>query len=138
MTNRHRELSPQELEQMTEIFQRQFNGETLTAICKDLGIDRKTFYRRRQHPSWAKLEKELSERLIDNAYEDIMKTVILEAKKGSVPAAKLFMDVTGRIKSTKEVRENEELKRLNSSTSPMDLEALKRLVEEDKKIRRIK
>ncbi|MGG0329837.1 phBC6A51 family helix-turn-helix protein [Priestia megaterium] len=134
----HKVLTPKDIDEMTEIYQRQFKGETIVSICKDMGIDRRTYYRRRDNPQWKQIEKQLVDRLIDNAYEDIMSTVILEAKKGSHPHAKLYLDATGRLKSTKEVRREQEERRINSSTSPLDIQELKRMVEEDKKLRRIK
>ncbi|WP_338779541.1 phBC6A51 family helix-turn-helix protein [Metabacillus sp. FJAT-52054] len=133
-----KDLTPKEIDEMQEIYTRIFQGETIVGVCKDMGIDRRSYYRRKKHPQWIELEKMLNEKLIDNAYEEIMKTVILEAKKGSQAHAKLFMDVTGRLKSTREVREDRERQRLQGSTTPLDLSELKRLVEEEKHIRLIK
>ncbi|MFD0085090.1 phBC6A51 family helix-turn-helix protein [Priestia megaterium] len=135
----YKNLTPRDIDEMTEVYQRQFKGETITNICKDIGLERSTYYRRKENPQWKQIEKQLVDKLIDNAYDEIMNTVILEAKKGSHPHAKLYLDVTGRLKSTKEVRREQEERRANgSSTSPLDISELKRLVEEDKKLRRVK
>ncbi|WP_374187399.1 phBC6A51 family helix-turn-helix protein [Priestia aryabhattai] len=134
----YKTLTPKDIDEMTEIYQRQFKGETIVSICKDMGIDRRTYYRRRENPQWKRYEDQLNERLIDNAYYEIMNTIILKAKQGSSPHAKLNLDATGRLKSTKEVRREQEENRLNGSTNPLDIQELKRMVEEDRKLRRIK
>ncbi|WP_077324632.1 phBC6A51 family helix-turn-helix protein [Virgibacillus siamensis] len=137
MAKNYRELSPKDIEELTEIYQRRFQGETIVSICKELGVDRRTYYRKKEHPQWKKIEKELTDKLIDNAYDEIMQTVVQKAIGGSHNFAKLYMDVTGKIKLTREVREDYENRRNAGSTSPMDLEQLRALVEQDK-IRRIK
>ena len=135
ITLRNGQLTTNQIEQMTEIHQRQFKGETLTSICKDLGIDRKTFYRRRQSTQWQEFEKELNEKLLENSYHEIMNTVVLKAKQGSHPHAKLYLEATGRLKSSRELREEEEKRRTSGSTSPLDISELRRMFEEDKKLR---
>ncbi|MFT4401728.1 hypothetical protein ACMX2I_17205 [Bacillus sp. SW14] len=79
MAKDYRELSPKDIEELTEIYQRRFQGETIVSICKELNVDRRTYYRKKEHPQWKKIEKELTDKLIDNAYDEIMQTVVQKA-----------------------------------------------------------
>jgi hypothetical protein len=132
MSSEYRELKPKDIEEMTEIYQRSFQGETIVNICKDLGIDRRTYYRRKDHPQWKKIEKELVDKLIDNAYKGVMETVIAQAMKGSSAHAKLYLDATGKLKSTREVREEEERKRQEKKKNPINIKELESLLADTK------
>ncbi|PGZ03390.1 hypothetical protein COE47_34510, partial [Bacillus thuringiensis] len=69
---KQRKLTPQQLELLTQVFERQRAGESVTAIAKDMNLDRRTIYYWRQRPEWVELEKELRRRLIEDANEAVM------------------------------------------------------------------
>ena len=73
---KQRKLTPQQLELLTQVFERQRAGESVTAISKEMGLDRRTIYYWRQRPEWIEMEKELRRRLVEDAYESVMETLV--------------------------------------------------------------
>ncbi|PEK60772.1 phBC6A51 family helix-turn-helix protein [Bacillus pseudomycoides] len=94
-----RQLTPQQRDLVTEAFYRKRNSESYTSISKSLGINRRTLFGYRDSEEGRQIEKELRKKLIDQAYEEIMETVIDKANKGSYQHAKLYMQVIGKLKN---------------------------------------
>ncbi|WP_459499525.1 phBC6A51 family helix-turn-helix protein [Bacillus sp. C1] len=103
-----KKLSPQQRDIVQESFYRKRSGESYTSISKSLGISRRTLFSYRDCEEGRQIEKELRQKLIDHAFEEIMETVIDKANKGSFQHAKLFMQVTGKLKN-EEVNVKQEL-----------------------------
>ncbi|EJQ88363.1 hypothetical protein IGW_05042 [Bacillus cereus ISP3191] len=102
---KQRKLTPPQLEVLTQIFERQRAGETLTAIAKDMKLDRRTIYNWRQRPEWVEMEKELRRRLINDAYESVMETLVKNAVSGKSPKwTELYLKSTGRLKDVAEIQ----------------------------------
>ncbi|MCU4765570.1 phBC6A51 family helix-turn-helix protein, partial [Bacillus cereus] len=94
-----RKLTPNQLEILTQIFERQRAGETVTAIAKDMGVDRRTVYNWRSRPEWIEMEKELRRRLVDEAHEAVMETLVKNAVAGKSPKwVQLYLQATGKLK----------------------------------------
>ncbi|KXI72721.1 hypothetical protein ACS52_28325 [Bacillus cereus] len=93
-----KKLTQEQRDIVHESFYRKRNGESYTSISKSLGLNRRTLFVYRDSEEGRQIEKELRQKLINQAYEEIMETVIDKANKGSVQHAKLFMQVTGKLK----------------------------------------
>lgn len=107
---KQRKLTPQQLEILTQIFERQRAGETVTAIAKDMGIDRRTVYNWRQRSEWIEMEKELRSRLVEDASAAVMETLAKNAMAGKSPKwVELFLKATGQLKDISEVHKKQEL-----------------------------
>lgn len=107
---KQRKLTPQQLEILTQIFERQRAGETVTAIAKDMGIDRRTVYNWRQRSEWIEMEKELRSRLVEDASAAVMETLAKNAMVGKSPKwVELFLKATGQLKDISEVHKKQEL-----------------------------
>lgn len=83
---------------VTESFFRKRTGESYISIAESFGIDRRTLFTYRNSEEGQQIEKELRQALIHQSYEAIMETVIDKARLGSFQHAKLFMQVTGKLK----------------------------------------
>ncbi|MGQ7772728.1 phBC6A51 family helix-turn-helix protein [Bacillus sp. WC2507] len=103
-----KKLTQQQRDFVEEAFYRKRNSESYTNISKSLGINRRTLFGYRDCEEGRQIEKELRQKLIDHAFEEIMETVIDKANKGSFQHAKLFMQVTGKLKN-EEVNMKQEL-----------------------------
>ncbi|WP_235061242.1 MULTISPECIES: phBC6A51 family helix-turn-helix protein [Bacillus cereus group] len=107
---KQRKLTPQQLEILTQIFERQRAGETVTAIAKDMGIDRRTVYNWRQRSEWIEMEKELRSRLVEDASAAVMETLAKNAMAGKSPKwVELFLKATGQLKDISEVHKKQQL-----------------------------
>lgn len=93
-----KKLTPTQRDFVTEAFYRKRNNESYSRIAESLGINRRTLFAYRDSEEGRQIEKELRQKLIDQAFEEIMETVIDKANKGSFQHAKLFMQVTGKLK----------------------------------------
>ncbi|HDR4864602.1 MULTISPECIES: phBC6A51 family helix-turn-helix protein [Bacillus] len=103
-----KKLTPTQRDFVQEAFYRKRNGESYSKIADSLGINRRTLFAYRDCEEGRQIEKELRQKLIDHAFEEIMETVIDKANKGSFQHAKLFMQVTGKLKN-EEVNVKQEL-----------------------------
>ncbi|QUW34632.1 helix-turn-helix domain-containing protein (plasmid) [Bacillus cereus] len=102
---KQRPLTPNQLEILTQIFERSRAGETVTAIAKDMGIDRRTIYNWRSRPEWLEMEKELQRRLVENAYESVMEGLTKNALATKSPKwVELYLKATGKLKDVSEVQ----------------------------------
>ncbi|EJS11817.1 hypothetical protein IKS_05162 [Bacillus cereus VDM062] len=102
---KQRKLTPNQLEILTQIFERSRAGETVTAIAKDMNLDRRTIYNWRSRPEWVEMEKELRRRLINDAYESVMETLVKNAVSGKSPKwTELYLKSTGRLKDVAEIQ----------------------------------
>ncbi|MGM2727962.1 phBC6A51 family helix-turn-helix protein [Bacillus cereus group sp. Bce005] len=107
---KQRPLTPQQLELLTQVFERQRAGESVTAIAKDMNLDRRTIYYWRQRPEWVEMEKELRRRLINDAYESVMETLVKNAVSGKSPKwTELYLKSTGRLKDVSEVQTHQQI-----------------------------
>lgn len=107
---KQRKLTANQLEILTQIFERQRAGETVTAIAKDMGIDRRTVYNWRQRSEWIEMEKELRSRLVEDASAAVMETLAKNAMAGKSPKwVELFLKATGQLKDVSEVHKKQEL-----------------------------
>lgn len=106
---KQRKLTPQQLELLTQIFERQRAGETVTAIAKDLKLDRRTVYNWRSRPEWAEMEKELRKRLVEDAYESVMEGLAKNAMAAKSPKwVELYLKATGKYKEVSEIQTKQE------------------------------
>ncbi|PES68236.1 hypothetical protein CN507_10640 [Bacillus cereus] len=103
-----KKLTDQQRDFVTECFYRKRSGESYSSIAKSFSINRRTLFAYRDCEEGRQIEKELRQKLIDHAFEEIMETVIDKANKGSFQHAKLFMQVTGKLKN-EEVNVKQEL-----------------------------
>ncbi|AOY18408.1 hypothetical protein bcgnr5390_65480 [Bacillus luti] len=107
---KQRKLTPQQLELLTQVFERQRAGESVTAISKEMGLDRRTIYYWRQRPEWIEMEKELRRRLVEDAYESVMETLVKNAVSGKSPKwTELYLKSTGRLKDVSEVQTHQQI-----------------------------
>lgn len=107
---KQRKLTPQQLELLTQVFERQRAGESVTAISKEMGLDRRTIYYWRQRPEWIEMEKELRRRLVEDAYESVMETLVKNAVSGKSPKwTELYLKSTGRLKAVSEVQTHQQI-----------------------------
>ncbi|MBY7102844.1 MULTISPECIES: phBC6A51 family helix-turn-helix protein [Bacillus] len=107
---KQRKLTPQQLELLTQVFERQRAGESVTAIAKDMNLDRRTIYYWRQRPEWVELEKELRRRLIEDANEVVMETLAKNAMVGKSPKwVELYLKATGQLKEVSEVQAKQQI-----------------------------
>ncbi|MEH6933929.1 phBC6A51 family helix-turn-helix protein [Bacillus sp. JJ783] len=107
---KQRKLTPQQLELLTQVFERQRAGESVTAIAKDMNLDRRTIYYWRQRPEWVELEKELRRRLIEDANEAVMETLAKNAMAGKSPKwVELYLKATGQLKEVSEVQAKQQI-----------------------------
>ncbi|ANC10496.1 MULTISPECIES: phBC6A51 family helix-turn-helix protein [Bacillus] len=107
---KQRKLTPQQLELLTQVFERQRAGESVTAIAKDMNLDRRTIYYWRQRPEWVELEKELRRRLIEDANEAVMETLAKNAMVGKSPKwVELYLKATGQLKDVSEVQTHQQI-----------------------------
>ncbi|MCU5322562.1 phBC6A51 family helix-turn-helix protein [Bacillus cereus] len=114
---KQRPLTPQQLEMLTQIFERNRGGETITAISKDLGIDRRTIYNWRSRPEWIEMEKELRRRLVEDAYESVMEGLAKNAMAARSPKwVELYLKATGKYKEVSEVQTRQEINVTNEVT----------------------
>ncbi|KAB2398637.1 MULTISPECIES: phBC6A51 family helix-turn-helix protein [Bacillus cereus group] len=93
-----KKLTPTQRDFVTEAFYRKRSGESYINIAESFGIDRRTLFTYRNSEEGQQIEKELRQTLIHQSYEAIMETVIDKARLGSFQHAKLFMQVTGKLK----------------------------------------
>ncbi|OFD56029.1 hypothetical protein BWGOE6_51300 [Bacillus mycoides] len=107
---KQRKLTPQQLELLTQVFERQRAGESVTAIAKDMNLDRRTIYYWRQRPEWVEMEKELRRRLIEDANEAVMETLAKNAMAGKSPKwVELYLKATGQLKDVSEVQAHQQI-----------------------------
>ncbi|WP_144561529.1 phBC6A51 family helix-turn-helix protein [Bacillus mycoides] len=111
-----KKLTPQQRDLVTEAFYRKRTGESYISIADLFGIDRRTLFTYRNSEEGQQIEKELRQNLINQSYEAIMETVIDKARLGSFQHAKLFMQVTGKLKN-EEVQVKQELN-VTKETTP--------------------
>ncbi|PFZ89513.1 hypothetical protein COL70_17330 [Bacillus pseudomycoides] len=102
---KQRKLTPQQLEILTQVFERSRAGETVTAIAKDMHLDRRTIYYWRQRSEWIELEKELRRRLIEDAHDAVMEGLAKNAMAAKSPKwVELYFRVTGKLKEQEGVQ----------------------------------
>lgn len=99
-----KKLTPQQRDFVTEAFYRKRSGESYIDIAKSFGIDRRTLFGYRNSDEGQQIEKELRQNLINQSYEAIMETVIDKARLGSFQHAKLYMQITGKLKEQEGVQ----------------------------------
>ncbi|MEI4800383.1 phBC6A51 family helix-turn-helix protein [Bacillus sp. FJAT-51639] len=105
-----RKLTPAQVEIVTEAFSRQRNGESLTSIAKSLRIDRRTLYGYRNSEQGQQIERELKQRLIDDAYVEVMQTLVTKAIEGKSPKyIELYLKATGKLKDVSEVHTRQDV-----------------------------
>lgn len=94
-----RRLTPKQLEILTEVFERQRSGQTLTAIAKDMGVSRRNVYNWRKSEEWIEMERQLKEKLISDAYFSVMDTLVRRAIEGKSPKfIELYLKTQGKLK----------------------------------------
>ncbi|QEL81782.1 hypothetical protein DN407_25345 [Bacillus sp. JAS24-2] len=94
-----RRLTPKQLEILTEVFERQRSGKTLTAIAKDMGVSRRNIYNWRKSEEWIEMERQLKEKLISDAYFSVMDTLVRRAIEGRSPKfIELYLKTQGKLK----------------------------------------
>lgn len=93
-----KKLTPTQRDFVTEAFYRKRTGESYISIAESFGIDRRTLFTYRNSEEGQQIEKGLRQALIHQSYEAIMETVIDKARLGSFQHAKLFMQITGKLK----------------------------------------
>ncbi|MDR0169538.1 phBC6A51 family helix-turn-helix protein [Bacillus paranthracis] len=104
---KQRPLTPQQLELLTQVFERQRAGESVTAISKEMGLDRRTIYYWRKRPEWIEMEKELRRRLVEDAYESVMEGLAKNAMAAKSPKwVELYLKATGKYKDQEGVQVN--------------------------------
>ncbi|AJQ61866.1 hypothetical protein CON48_22655 [Bacillus thuringiensis] len=104
---KQRPLTPQQLELLTQVFERQRSGESVTAISKEMGLDRRTIYYWRSRPEWIEMEKELRRRLVEDAYESVMEGLAKNAMAAKSPKwVELYLKATGKYKDQEGVQVN--------------------------------
>ncbi|EJR94582.1 hypothetical protein IKO_05936 [Bacillus cereus VDM034] len=107
---KQRKLTPQQLELLTQVFERQRSGESVTAISKEMGLDRRTIYYWRQRPEWIEMEKELRRRLVEEAYESVMETLAKNAMAGKSPKwVELYLKATGQFTDVSEIQTKQQI-----------------------------
>ncbi|MBO1582966.1 phBC6A51 family helix-turn-helix protein [Bacillus sp. XF8] len=128
---KQRKLTPQQLEILTQIFERQRAGETLTAIAKDIGVDRRTIYNWKKSLDWLEMERQLKEKLISDAYYSVMDTLVRRAIDGKSPKfIELYLKTQGKLKDVSEVHTKQELNITNEVTPDVLAEIDKILAEQ--------
>lgn len=131
MSLKQRKLTPQQLEILTQIFERQRAGETLTAIAKDIGVDRRTIYNWKKSLDWLEMERQLKEKLISDAYYSVMDTLVRRAIDGKSPKfIELYLKTQGKLKDVSEVHTKQELNITNEVTPDVLAEIDKILAEQ--------
>ncbi|PEJ43031.1 phBC6A51 family helix-turn-helix protein [Bacillus wiedmannii] len=106
---KQRKLTPQQLELLTQVFERQRAGESVTDIAKEMGLDRRTIYYWRKRPEWLEMEKELRRRLVENAYESVMEGLAKNAMAAKSPKwVELYLKATGKYKDVSEIQTKQE------------------------------
>ncbi|MFL0490533.1 MULTISPECIES: phBC6A51 family helix-turn-helix protein [Bacillus] len=107
---KQRKLTPQQLEILTDVFQRQRSGETLTAIAKDIGVDRRTIYNWRKAEEWVEMERQLKEKLIADAYYSVMDTLVRRAIDGKSPKfIELYLKTQGKLTDVSEIKTKQQI-----------------------------
>ncbi|MGE7866674.1 phBC6A51 family helix-turn-helix protein [Bacillus paramycoides] len=104
--SKKRRLTQQQRDYVEEAFYKKRNGESYTSIAKSFGISRRTLFAYRNSEEGQQIERELNQNLIDRAYHSIMQTVINKAEMGSFQHAKLYMQITGKMKEQEGVQVN--------------------------------
>ncbi|MGG0184867.1 phBC6A51 family helix-turn-helix protein [Bacillus rhizoplanae] len=117
MSLKQRKLTPQQLEILTQVFERQRAGETLTAIAKDVGVDRRSLYNWRKADSWLEMERQLKEKLISDAYYSVMDTLVRRAIDGKSPKfIELYLKTQGKLTDVSEVHQKQEINITNDTS----------------------
>ncbi|PER83806.1 hypothetical protein [Bacillus cereus] len=111
-----KKLTPTQRDFVAEAFYRKRTGESYISIAESFGIDRRTLFGYRNCEEGQQIEKELRQNLISQSFESIMETVIDKAHLGSFQHAKLFMQVTGKLKN-EEVNVKQEMN-VTKETTP--------------------
>ncbi|MFJ8240804.1 phBC6A51 family helix-turn-helix protein [Bacillus tropicus] len=101
-----KKLTPQQRDFVTEAFYRKRSGESYISISESFGIDRRTLFAYRNSDEGQQIEKGLRQNLIEQSYEAVMETVIDKARLGSFQHAKLYMQITGKLKEQEGVQVN--------------------------------
>lgn len=101
-----KKLTPQQRDFVEAAFYKKRNGESYTSIAKSFGISRRILYTYRNSEEGQKIERELNQNLIERAYDSIMQTIINKAEMGSFQHAKLYMQITGKMKEQEGVQVN--------------------------------
>ncbi|RCL17112.1 phBC6A51 family helix-turn-helix protein [Bacillus cereus] len=105
-----RRLTPKQLEILTEVFERQRSGQTLTAIAKDMGVSRRNIYNWRKSEEWVEMERQLKEKLISDAYFSVMDTLVRRAIEGRSPKfIELYLKTQGKLTDVSEVHQKQQL-----------------------------
>lgn len=105
-----RRLTPKQLEILTTVFERQRSGQALTAIAKDIGVDRRTIYNWRKADEWIEMERQLKEKLIQDAYYSVMDTLVRRAIEGRSPKfIELYLKTQGKLTDISEVHQKQQL-----------------------------
>ncbi|HFK1442262.1 TPA: phBC6A51 family helix-turn-helix protein [Bacillus cereus] len=129
---KQRKLTPQQLELLTQVFERQRAGESVTAISKEMGLDRRTIYYWRQRPEWIEMEKELRRRLVEDAYESVMEGLAKNAMAAKSPKwVELYLKAIGKYKDVSEIQTKQEHNIVRDGVTPELIAELDELLKGD-------
>lgn len=118
MTKPRRRLTPKQLEILTDVFERQRSGQTLTAIAKDVGVDRRTLYNWKKADEWVEMERQLKEKLISDAYFSVMDTLVRRAIEGRSPKfIELYLKTQGKLTDVSEIQTKQQINIVNDGVT---------------------
>ncbi|MEN1937788.1 phBC6A51 family helix-turn-helix protein [Paenibacillus sp. 102] len=104
---KQRKLTPQQLETLVDVFEKQRSGQTLTAIANDIGVSRRNIYNWRKSEEWIEMERQLKEKLIQDAYYSVMDTLVRRAIEGKSPKfIELYLKTQGKLREQDGVQVN--------------------------------
>ena len=74
------------------------NEKTITALCKEIGISRTTFYNWQSDPEFMGYIEYLVESYTTSAIPEAWKQIIKKVEKGNMDAIRLLLEVKGKLK----------------------------------------
>ena len=83
-------------------------NRTITQVCDDAGVPRRTFYNWLASEGFARAWDEVWRRAIVRHMPGVVAAMLAKAGKGNVPAARLVADMAGAIKQIHEVTSTDE------------------------------
>ena len=98
-----KKLTPK-MRKVLEAAQQAGTDRTITAVCEEAGVNRRTFYRWLEYRSdFAVAWDEVWHKTIARHLPGVVSALLAKAKKGDVSAARLIADMKGVIKQKHEV-----------------------------------
>ena len=101
-------LSPKQRKVAEELVNPNFDG-TVTKLCAELGVPRRTYYNWLDNPDFREYVASLIDKYADSELSTVWKALIEQCARGNVKAIKLYFEMRGMLEKTQGKEDPSEL-----------------------------